>query len=392
MSVGFTRSEALSLETCVRCGVCFAACPVHEITGNPMLTPPFKTRILRDRIYKRQNSILARRARTPDKDSLEKLGDVVYSCSLCGRCEFSCPFNLENVSLFYRLRGVYHGQGILPGYLSMVDEAIRAYHNPYGGSQDKRRRWVSTAYPEGMEFNEKADVVYFVSCSSSYVDESMRAAVATSKLLDKLGLNWTSLEEEWCCGKPLKQIGDMERAEEFAKHNIEQIERTGAKTVVTSCPACRVVLNWEYPKLLGKPNNFRVLHTVQLLVEAVTDGRVDVGKTIPSRVTYHDPCNMTRYGGLVEEPRQILRKLSSDFVEMPSKGVDSRCCGGGGMIQAVNEELQQKLTSARLAEAQGTGASILATTCPTCTKYLSQDAGKHGLRVADLTELLVESL
>lgn len=362
---------------------------MYEVLKDPMMTPAFKTRILRDQVYNKQFPLFGH-GRPLDKESLNKLGENVFSCSLCGRCQFSCPFNVSNTPLFYKLRGVYQSEGILPGLLPMVDEAIVGDHNPYGGSQEDRKRWLSEQKPPIASPEGKADVVYFVGCASSYVDKGQNSAKATVKLLDRLGLNWAVLGEEWCCGKALRQVGDFKQATEFAKHNVEEIEKVGAKLVVTSCPACRVVLSFEYPKLLGKPNSFKVVHTTQLLQKALKEGKLKVNRKIAEKVTYHDPCNMARFGGLVEEPREVLRAMSDAFVEMDSHGIDSRCCGGGGMMQATNEDLQRKLTSARVQEAKATGAAILSTTCPTCVKYLSEEA--NGIRVADLTELLVESI
>ena len=61
----------------------------------------------------------------------------------------------------------------------------------------------------------------------------------------------------------------------------------------------------------------------------------DFGVTTDKRVTYHDPCDLGRHCGTYEEPRNTIRKIAPNFVELPSNRENALCCGAGGGVRGA---------------------------------------------------------
>jgi len=187
--------------------------------------------------------------------------------------------------------------------------------------------------------------------------------------------------------------GDEEGAREFARHNIEELQRRGVKTLLTGCPTCYRMWETEIPELIGGETGFTVVHTMEYLAEKLLKGEI-APSTSKERISYHDPCELSRLCGVVEEPRTILNALSSGFVEMPEHGRDTRCCGGGGLLQASDDELRISIAGRRLEQALGLGVNILTSACPACNQTLLDAQRSHGgeLKIVDLVEYLVDRL
>jgi Fe-S oxidoreductase len=241
---------------------------------------------------------------------------------------------------------------------------------------------------------EKADTVYFVGCTSSLKSQAQDIPAAVATILNRAGEDWTFLgEKEQCCGSPSQMIGNEEKAKELAKHNAEIIEATGAKRVVTGCPGCYRALK-KYSQILGRPLGFEVFHIVQLTDQFLKEGRLSITEKYKEKIAYHDPCELGRLSGVIEEPRAVMRAITDEFVELAENKANSRCCGGGGLLQAVDNNLRLSIAQYRVKQAQDTGAKILTSACPACKMALldAVQSLNADMKIADLSELVVAKL
>ena len=113
-------------------------------------------------------------------------------------------------------------------------------------------------------------------------------------------------------------------------------------------------------------------------------------------VTYHDSCYLGRYMNVFGEPRDVLHAAGADVSEMSKHGRESFCCGGGGGRVLTDERLGTRISHARVAQAQETGASALVSNCPFCLTMFedaisSLDCGET-LRARDLAEVVAARL
>jgi len=154
---------------------------------------------------------------------------------------------------------------------------------------------------------------------------------------------------------------------------------------------------WEAENWLGRSYPFKVISFVELQAQYIREGRIKLDPTRNTkRVTYHDPCNQARNGGIVEEPRYILRHSVMDFVDMEPHGAENYCCGGGGGMLSMTEFAAERKAAGKSKADQvlATGAEILATSCHNCLDQLDEVKRHYKLKVKvqNLSELVANAL
>ncbi len=215
------------------------------------------------------------------------------------------------------------------------------------------------------------------------------------KVLDSLGVKFGYLaDEEPCCGGLLYFIG---LHKEFAKHAQEvyaRLKSRGIKRIIGIVPSCTYTLRNLIPDSIDG-HDLEVKHFCEVVSEGISSLELRYPREV--KVTYHDPCQLVRYLGLVEEPRQILRAIKGiELVETEwTKGEWATCCGGGGGFEAVFPELSQILAVNRAKELIETGAEIIVTHCPGCIMQLKaglKELKAGGVEVLDLAQIVAMAM
>ena len=355
-------------------------------------------------------------------DFTPKTIEIIYQCNLCGACLAGCKRNLDldtDMTLeTLRIRAVEKGAAPIPAHKAM-NESIAGSRNRYGADNGKRGAWL----PPGARISEKPEMIYFVGCNSSFRKKEI--AIATSGILDAVGASYAVLDGEECCGNPLYESGDSDRALEQAQRNIAALKKTGASTIVTSCAECYKVWKVDYPKLLDKSTaemDYRVLHITQVANESIRKGSLKLNHPVKLRVAYHDSCKLTRcsddwvpwhgqrgkYGvtnppkvwrrgirGVIMEPREILASIPGiELKEMIRNGMNTMCCGAGAGVAEAYPEYAESVANHRLDEAEDVGIEALVASCPYCKDAFTKTAekGSRPIRCFDITQVLHASL
>jgi Fe-S oxidoreductase len=149
----------------------------------------------------------------------------------------------------------------------------------------------------------KADVLYFAGCMT-HLTPSIK--IAMTRILNASGLKWSFIDENGgvCCGRPLMLAGQDKEARELINYNSRIIWKTGAHTLVTSCPICYKVFKESYYL------DVEVLHHSQFIKNCIDEDLVKM-KFLPKRVTYHTPCELGRGSGVYDEPKDVLRHIAN---------------------------------------------------------------------------------
>jgi Fe-S oxidoreductase len=237
------------------------------------------------------------------------------------------------------------------------------------------------------------DTVLFAGCLSSLErGDTLKSAVA---LLRKLGIEVAYYaDDEPCCGAPLQNTGNVEKFRENARDLVRRFQAGGARTIITGCAECYKVLTSDYPKHLPAIEMPAVKHISQVIAEARDKLGVLRRKMPENRITYHDPCRLGRDCGIYRAPREIIGAVSGvELCEMAKNGAESFCCGAGGGVKLVNNDLAITLGKERIRQARETGSSVIVSACPWCEQNLRDSArDSDGLRIMDIVDFIAENL
>jgi len=326
---------------CSVCGFCQAACPIYGLTRRPALNARGKMLLLQE-ILKGQMEL--------DQDLVETL----FQCTGCASCEVNCPSGVEVSEILRHVRQEMVDRGACHPAFTGMNDVLRTAANIYAESD-------APDYVETRKVDQRAEHVYFAGCVGAYREEE--ATEATLDLLDRLEVDYTLIDEA-CCTGILEDVG-------YAIHTakadviIDRVKATGAKTLITGCPYCyRTFKNKTQYKGLAE-SGIEVIHISRFFMAK------DFGVTTDQVVTYHDPCDLGRHGGIYEEPRTTIKKIADNFIEMEHHHAQSLCCGAGGGVRGGYPSNSIGMARRRLAEAEAIGADVVLTECNSCVHNLS---------------------
>lgn len=381
----FGRSESLWMYACSRCGECVDVCPVYKETADKYTAPGFKIKKMRGLITKKITSL----GGNPSEETAKKIAKGLYECTLCGRCWSVCPYNYDLVGLWEKARESAFETGLGLEPLKLMVDALQTEKNIFKRPHARRLEWT-----KGLDIpiKEKADTIYFVGCMLSYRGPLKAGAKAVASILNAAEENWTILKDEVCCGAPLRYAGGTRYLKELMDTNIKAIESTGARKIVFSCPGCYRAFWQDYSKVLGK--KIKMLHITELVDDLIKSGKLKPKGKLSEKMTYHDPCELARLSGIIDEPRHVLTSLTTQFVELPENKFNVKCCGGGGLFKAANTDKSLDIGRRRVEEAEKLKATTLVAACPSCCENLTQAAHfkKSEVRVIDFAEAVAQQL
>ena len=364
------EEEILSaIHHCVKCKLCSIAsfhpnaewlplCPSGQYYGYQAFYAPGKMEIFR--------AILEGEITEPS----EGLLNSVYACTVCGACYEKCKqitsVELGAPELFEEMRHELASKGWILEVHKSIAELIKETKNAYG---EKYEYKVKTT-------DQNADVIYYIGCTARY--RVPEIADAMLEIFDKLGLKYQVMGEEWCCGSVLFRTGQVEAAKELVAHNVEEIRKSGAKTVVFTCPGCLKTFEKDYPDM-----DVELVHSTQFLTRL---GNMNLKKE-DLKAAYHDPCHLGRDLGIYEEPRAVLNEVA-DIKTMKREKEQAWCCGSGGGVKSAFDDFALWSATERLKEAKEAGAEALVSACPFCKRNLKEAAENEELEVYDVVELV----
>ena len=394
----YTVKQLFNIESCTRCGQCTDVCSAYNANNDLSVTPAKKIELLRRRIRSKTlwGRILGKRYFT--EKHLDQLAKAAYECTLCSRCEVDCPVNIDLQKLWISLRTDLSDEKKSPEVLELLKDRLKTSRNISFDTNEGRVEWINqvAGIPENKYVTDKADVIYFVGCVSSFSPRVFKIPRSVVKIFQSAKINFGLLgDEEWCCGFPLMSSGFKMEFAEFAKHNIEKVNATGAKYLVTSCPSCFHMWKHVYPELAtGIEMNFEVMHLVEYLYKLAKDRAVYLNP-VKAKITYHDPCDLGRNSGIYDEPRELIKLIpGAKLVETEKTRENTTCCGGGGNVEAVDKELSESIAQIKAHEIIKTGADIAVTACQQCVRTIMAALKKENskIKVMDISELVIMSI
>jgi Fe-S oxidoreductase len=363
------RPIAAFFESCVHCGMCAHACLFYTETGDPQYTPIHKLEPMR-RVWEREFTLFGRvkkwlgLSKPVTEEELKAWEPLVYdSCTMCGRCSLTCPVGNDIVYMVRKMREGMVAAGFAPDGLKEASIRSVRVGSPMGVTLQALKAQIGHAEKEaGLKIpldQEGADYLLLLSSNEIMLFPEFMAAAA--KIFAQAGVSWTLCSTAFEATNSGIQIGSSDIAAQ-----------------------------------LVRPYPFKVQHILEVLDDLRAAGKLQTEGMEEAKLTFHDPCQIVRRGGVVEPPRNLLRMVASNFVEMEDPGIYNWCCGGGGGVSANEraEPLRLKVFSRKKHQLDQLGVSTVVTACSNCRTMLEEGLEHNHMQVnvVSLTEMLAEHL
>ena len=391
--------------SCVHCGLCAEACLFYTESGDPKYTPIHKLEPMR-RVYEQEYTFLGRLrravglSRPVTDDELTAWEDLVYdSCTLCGRCSLVCPVGNDITYMIRKFREGMALAGHAPeGLIGATTRSVEI-GSPMGVRLPAVKAQMKHVQDEtGIEIPlDREGAEYLVLMSSMEIINFPEYLGAIAKIMRQAGKTWTLCSEAFEATNSGIQIGVSDIARVLVARVVAGAEKLKVKTVISpECGHAYTALRWEGPNLMGKPYSFNVQHVLEVLDELREQGLLRTEGFEEARLTFHDPCQLVRRGGVVEQPRHLLGMVARNYVEMSDPGKMNWCCGGGGGVSANDRAEPVRLVAFKRKKAQldELGVQTLVTACANCRIVLEEGLEHYQMNVpvVGLTEVIAEHL
>jgi glycolate dehydrogenase iron-sulfur subunit len=419
----FTTSDRPTWDlysTCIHCGLCLEQCPTYRVLGLEADSP-------RGRIYQ----ILQ-----VDNGNLSIADSFVTHidrCLGCLACQTACPSGVNYGHIVERARAEieqnyrrpllarvarrYAYKKLLKSFpvLAFCAKLLRFYQR--SGLQKFARasgvlEFLRLGNTEALaphiddhfsfddlgktfpaEGEQRARVAFLIGCIASVSFAELNRA--TIRVLQKNGVSVYLPPQQGCCGALHAHAGFREDARDLARKNIDALLATDVDTIITNAAGCGSTMK-EYDDLLASDPAYA--EKAKAFVAKTKDvneflawlGLRSPRQKIEARITYQDPCHLAHAQKIRSAPRELLKAIGADLIEMPHS---DQCCGSAGTYNVVQNELSMKILEAKMEDVSSTDAEIIATANIGCMLQLRAGVTQHGLnrRVAHVIELLDEA-
>ena len=315
-------------------------------------------------------------------------------------CVEACPVGIEHVPIINQLRRRLVELGELDEALQRVLEKVVSTGNSIGEPRRKRGRWArELPVPIKDARKEPCEYLWFTGDYASFDPRAVQASRALAEVLAECGVDVGMLYEgERSAGCDVRRVGEEGLWQSLAEENIESLSGCDFERILTTDPHTYHALRQEYPQLGG---SWSATHHSELLAELLREGRLVLPRPLPYTVTYHDPCFLGRYNRVYEPPRDVLRALGVQLVEMPRNRDNAFCCGAGGGVIWMQERGRAgqaaRPAEQRIAEALALDdVTVFVVACPKDASMFNaavatMDCGDR-IVVRELAELVHEAL
>jgi Fe-S oxidoreductase len=394
----FNWKQLLNLDACTKCGRCHEACPARAV-GAP-LSPRDVILSLRDFAKATLES-----GAIPEAAELDVHGkapgqvaqETLWSCRTCMACVEICPVAVEHVPVIVQMRRKLVEDGAMDPLLTKTLQTIHKTGNSFGESKRKRAAWTKgLPFPVKDARKEPVDVLWFVGDYASFDPRNQKVTRTFATLLHEAGVDFGILfESESNAGNDVRRVGEEGLYELLANANVAAMAGASFKTVVTTDPHSYNTIRNEYPDFGGR---YEIQHYTSFVKQLFADGKLRVTSPLTYRTTFHDPCHLGRFNKGYEAPRDVLKLLGCELVEMGRSRANSFCCGaGGGRIWIPDPIGSEKPAQNRIKEAAAIpDLDVYVVSCPkdlTMFEDALKTTGNEGkFVVKELIELIREAI
>ena len=408
-----SRKIQAMLNSCVNCGLCAESCHYYCSTGDSAVIPANKfeqlARVLHTYFHPLKSRLPFGSTKHPDEQTLAALYSAAFeNCTLCAKCALTCPMGINTGEILTLARAMLTSIGRLPsGLMKPVETAIEIGNYVGLTTEDfvENIEWLAEELADEIGDQTFTIPIDKQNAEVLYIPHPLETRdlpfllMYCIKILHAAGENYTFSSYDFDTANYAYYQGNKDNMMRIAQRMLDAREKLQARSIVLSpCGHGYRVMRWEAEKYLGKRFDFPPVRTFAELIDGyLQQGRIRLEKDkFDGPITYHDPCNIARRGGVIEGPRRVLHALTSDFVEMQPNRARNFCCGGGGGLAstATLGQIRSTVGKTKAEQIRQTGAKIVVTNCFNCLTQI-RDLSKTyelGVEAKSIVELVSESL
>ncbi|MCX8030411.1 MAG: LUD domain-containing protein [Thermodesulfovibrionales bacterium] len=404
---------------CIRCASCLNVCPVFRLVGGHVFGKVYTGGI---------GTIL-----TAWFDELQKSEEIQGLCIQCGRCKEVCPGKIDIPELIVEIRRRLNrekGQSFVQKTIFSVVNNRKLFHSILRKASIFQKPFIQEGFIRHlpMFLNELADfrslpaiaevpfrdrfnninqpksnkkVIFYAGCLIDFAYPEMAEDVI--KIFNKANFQVIFPQEQTCCGAPARYSGVFDVAVNNAIDNIKALLKEDADYIVSACPTCTAALKYEFISTLKSQGADEWLllakrvaeksYDLSSLVKMLCDSKQLALKVISElqRVTYHDACHLKRTLRVFSEPRELLKRLGLEIIEMFESDV---CCGMGGSYSLKFPEVSKPILQRKLKNIKDTAVDTVIMDCPGCVMQIKGGFDKEGSTIAvkHIAEIIAKQL
>ncbi|MBI5402244.1 MAG: (Fe-S)-binding protein [Ignavibacteriae bacterium] len=401
------------LNSCVHCGLCAESCMYYLATNDEKYIPAKKVDIISS-IYQRYCTFTGKYfpvltgSKELDEETKDEMIDLLFgACTLCGRCTKHCSIGVDISYVVRTGRQMLSEMDMVPATLqSTVNAAVQTGNNM---SIPTEEFTDTLAWLEDELKNEVNDPMAAIPLNVTNTNILYTLNPREPKFfplsISAMAKVFYAAKESWTLSTIMYDVtnyayftSNNEEAIIIAQRLYdEMLNLNSNRCILAECGHGSRAFRWEAPNYLRKKFPFEVITAVELLAEYISSGRIKLDKELNKEVmTLHDPCNLVREGGVIEQQRYIMKNTVCNFVEMTPHGTENFCCGGGGGQLAMSEynERRMKIAEIKAEQIRRTGAKVVVTPCHNCVDQLMQIDNKFklGVKIKTLAEIVADAI
>jgi Fe-S oxidoreductase len=334
-----------------------------------------------------------------DQDLADWEALVYDSCTLCGRCSMVCPVGNDITYMIRKMREGMAAAGHAPAGLIGATKRAVTIGSPMGVKLPALQAQIRHAEKE-YDVKVPMDVEgaeYLCLLSSMEIMNFPEYIGSIARIFKTANVSWTLSSRAFEATNSGIQIGVSDIAAELVQRIVDAAEELKVKAIISpECGHAYMAIRWEGPNLVGKPFDFKVVHILEVLDELRSQGRLKMKDKETQKLTYHDPCQISRRGGVIDQPRNLLNMVADNFVEMPETGKMNWCCGAGGGVSSNEraDELRLKTFARKKAQLDAINVDAIVSACSNCRIHLEEGLEEYHMELPllSLTETIAEHL
>ena len=401
------------LNSCVHCGLCSTSCMYYLSTKNQKFIPAYKVELVSS-LYKRYHTTVGKiapklvNARELDEKMCDEMVDVLFgACTMCGRCVKHCSIGVDIAYVVRTGRNMLSAMDLVPDSLNATVKAAIETGNNMGIPTEEfvdTIKWMEDEFKDELN-DDSAEIPLDKKGRDFLYTLNPREPKFFPLSITAMAKVFYAAKESWTLSSRMYDItnyaffsGNAEEAKMIAERLYNEVHELNCKSLVLGeCGHGSRAMRWEAPNYMKKSFDFPMENVVELIGRYIRDGRIKLDKNLNTqKVTLHDPCNLTRNGGMFNELRFVMKNAVSDFVEMNPFGNENFCCGGGGGQLAMSEYNERRLKAGEIKAEQirKSGAKVVVTPCHNCVDQLTQlnFTYKLGIQIKTIAEIVADAI